>query len=495
MKKITQILKQGTAFVLAGAMVFGGSLTFAGKSETVYFMLGNDGALEKTVVVNAFSEHGDEIVDYGDYINVENLSSLSGFSGDGEKLSFKPDSDDVFYYRGELEDAESPWVIELSYTLDGKEVKPEELAGATGLLKMKVLVKPASMNDFVNNYAIQMQGAFINGVSEIMADGASVMAIGSQYQVGSIVLPKKEKEFLITAQVDGLELGAFTFTAVATEFDGEFDAEGIKDGVEKLSDGSMEVLNGIAGLQEGIQQTDGGLSSIAGASSQLMQAANGLKQGAEGIHGGLTEFAPSLTQFSEGTKGLLGAVQQSNQGLAQVKAIAEGAVMSPDPSVQALAKALLGQIELGAQLETNLMQLSAGEEQAVAGLQGLLQAQGDFVSGMNEYTAGVGQEVYGLNQLSGGVKQLSAGADALYGGQKEFVVGMDEAKIQLEQVIGSLDTEVQSAPKSFVSEKNKVDSVQFIMRTPEIRIPKVEKEPLAPIPKKGFFEKLKGLFD
>ncbi len=90
---------------------------------------------------------------------------------------------------------------------------------------------------------------------------------------------------------------------------------------------------------------------------------------------------------------------------------------------------------------------------------------------------------------------LNAGADALYSGQKEFVIGMDKAKFQLEQVKGSFDTEEKPAPKSFVSEKNKVDSVQFIMRTPEIRIPKAEKEALAPIPKKGFFEKLKGLFD
>ena len=99
------------------------------KEEVVYVLADADGNVDRVDVVNIFGK-GD-VTDYGAYSSVKMLNTTDAITLDSDRVTFSTDKDKV-YYQGTLENAQIPWNISLTYTLDGKTVTPEELAGGTG---------------------------------------------------------------------------------------------------------------------------------------------------------------------------------------------------------------------------------------------------------------------------------------------------------------------------------------------------------------------------
>lgn len=107
------------------------------KEEVVYIMLDADGNVDSVNVVNIFGKG--EITDYGNYSSVKMLTSTNPISQDGDKITFVSDQDRL-YYQGTLDNAQIPWAVSIEYTLDGKKITPEELAGQSGALKIHVKI-------------------------------------------------------------------------------------------------------------------------------------------------------------------------------------------------------------------------------------------------------------------------------------------------------------------------------------------------------------------
>ena len=108
--------------------------TDGGKEEVIYVMTDANGKTENVYVVNIYN--GTEITDYGNYSSVQLLNTNDMISSDGDRLTFTTKADKA-YLQGNIEEKSIPWNIEISYTLDGKQISADELAGKSGSLQIR----------------------------------------------------------------------------------------------------------------------------------------------------------------------------------------------------------------------------------------------------------------------------------------------------------------------------------------------------------------------
>ena len=108
--------------------------------ETVYVVCDAGGGVEDVVVVDWLRLRGSgEIVvtDYGDVSDVEAIKDDVDPVVDGSGITWALDLDGErdFFYRAET-DKELPLEVDVTYTLDGEEMEPAELAGKAGHLRI-----------------------------------------------------------------------------------------------------------------------------------------------------------------------------------------------------------------------------------------------------------------------------------------------------------------------------------------------------------------------
>lgn len=191
-----------------------GSVT---KTETVYVNLKANGDVSKVSVSDWLHTDKNEVYvdDMSDLENITNVKSKVTPVTDGEKLRWNmPDTD--LYYSGTT-DRELPISVQLKYYLDGKEIKPEDLAGKSGEVKIDIkMINNASKDGFVNG--------------------------------------KKHKVYLPMLVVGGMVLPEGTFSGVT-----------VKNG-QSIGDGSKEIVvfTGMPGFSESLGFSENDLGDLGG---------------------------------------------------------------------------------------------------------------------------------------------------------------------------------------------------------------------------------------
>lgn len=191
-----------------------GSVT---KTETVYVNLKANGDVSKVSVSDWLHTDKNEVYvdDMSDLEKITNVKSKVTPVTDGEKLRWNmPDTD--LYYSGTT-DRELPISVQLKYYLDGKEIKPEDLAGKSGEVKIDIkMINNASKDGFVNG--------------------------------------KKHKVYLPMLVVGGMVLPEGTFSGVT-----------VKNG-QSIGDGSKEIVvfTGMPGFSESLGFSEKDLGDLGG---------------------------------------------------------------------------------------------------------------------------------------------------------------------------------------------------------------------------------------
>ena len=126
MKNKKFICRQAAALMLSAAMVSTYVLPAAAevpetrKEENIYANLSKDGEVEGIYVVNGYElSRKTDIVDYGDYTAVRNLTSSSEIRNQDGRIETSADQG-KFYYQGNLAHNDLPWLIGIDYELNGK---------------------------------------------------------------------------------------------------------------------------------------------------------------------------------------------------------------------------------------------------------------------------------------------------------------------------------------------------------------------------------------
>ncbi len=137
--KKTGILCMTAAITLANSnMVCSAATVNTPKQENVFANLNEDGSVNGIYVVNGYQLTEDtQIVDYGTYSSIRNLTSSSLLENENGMITTEANKGN-FFYQGNLESTDLPWDITITYYLDGAEIKASDLAGKSGALKMVI---------------------------------------------------------------------------------------------------------------------------------------------------------------------------------------------------------------------------------------------------------------------------------------------------------------------------------------------------------------------
>ncbi len=131
------------------------------KDETVYVNLDSAGAIQDTIVSDWL--HSDDasqrIVDKSDLKNIQNVKTGEKASLQGDTLTWALSSDNTgknIYYQGTT-DKKTPLTVSMAYTLDGKPVSAQEIAGKSGKVTVSLTLTNTDAHTVsVNGKDVQM---------------------------------------------------------------------------------------------------------------------------------------------------------------------------------------------------------------------------------------------------------------------------------------------------------------------------------------------------
>lgn len=503
-----------------------------GAEEVIYGRLDNRGRARSAYAVVAVTagEPG-EIVHHGQYTEVENLTDTSPIEYKNGTVTIDAAEAGRYYYQGKLRKALMPWDIQISYTLDGAEIDPDDLGGASGSLTVDIHTSTNSGFDsyFTDNYMLQISVTLPGeAADEITARNGTIALAGSDKTITFVVLPGAEGDVGFSAEIKDFTMAGFTIAGVpysAASMMGDMEeVDMITDGLTQLSDG-ISALAGAAGqLSDGADTLADNGPTLTDASDQIADALNQISSGLQGfdlssmtgdlsaleaLPAGLTEIAVGL----ETMKNMIASVtipsvsisEEEQQQLTQMLTL--GSSMGfIDVELANKLTGLMGSLGSLSSMAGYMSQLTAGLEQAVDALMlianqvsvGLSSMTDIDTSAITELQTGMAELASQYGQFNEGLKTYTDGVAALADGAGSFSSGMYTLNSEtssipdiLNEFLGEDEEAEETGPVSFLSDENEeTASVQFVLSTEGITAPEDE-APEEPEPEaKGFFAEL-----
>lgn len=473
-KKQVQALLAGMAAMMA--VILPTSSVWAAvpaKEQTVYVNADEKGNSQEVIVSNWLKNQGNEqeLTDKSNLSEITNVKGDETFQqkGDGT-LVWNAGGEDI-YYQGKSKE-ELPVSVKLTYYLDGKEISPNELAGKSGKLKIRIdyenktkeTVDVQGKQEEVCTPFMMMTAMILpadtftnveitNG--QIVSDGNNEIAVGLGFPGLADSLHLQEVEELqdleipdyaeLTADVKDFSL-AMTATVATTGILEDLDladvdsTEDLKEKMETLTDSSKALVEGSQALRDGIETMDSSADTFVSGLEQADNGTKALKDGIDTMNSKKGELLGGVSQLTEGMKALQSGSVSLQNG---VSSYTDGAAQLHEGIAQTAegASALNEGIqELNSKKDTlteGVGKLEQGAAQLQEGAKGLQ-------DGISAYTAGVQQLDTGLGQLnekvSEGAGQLGAVKDAMNSitaGSKELIQGAAALKAGVSGAQGS----------------------------------------------------------
>lgn len=434
--------RRSTTAAAAGA----GAQQPAEKEETVYVLAGADGSTQE-IIVSDWLKNPDgsaALYDSSELTDIENVKGDEGFTASGSTLVWDAQGEDI-YYQGRTE-KELPVSLKVTYSLDGRTVTAEELAGKSGKVvirfdyescryetveingtREKIYVPFAALTGVVLDNSVFGNVEISNG--KLINDGDRTIAVGLAFPgLQADIAPDSENSVFpdyveITADVSQMELG-MTVTLLSNELFDAADTEkldaaallsALTEGVQALLDGSSELYDGLCTLLDSAYELSAGVDSIVSGAGELASGGNALGSGAAELSTGAESLVSGLNTLSANSAGLNSGAQQVFSGLLSMAygQIRAAGISIPDLTAENYAEVLDGVIS----------SVDANAAQTVTALKASLDSCSAFYLGLLTYTGGVDAAASGAAELSvgadsvkEGADRLSAGASALYSG-------------------------------------------------------------------------------
>ena len=433
-----RFVRRVSALALAGCLLAGSSLpafaaASAAKEEVIYANLTASGAVTGVYAVNSFSvQAGDTVADHGSYTAVRNMTTSDAVEQSGDTVTVHVTEDGKLYYEGTMDAATAlPWVVKLTYTLDGAEISPDELGGKSGALSIRLQVSrnPDCTGSFFDDYALQVTMSLDTELARnISAPGATVANVGSKKQLSYILLPGADSDVTVTADVTDFAMDAVSLNGVRLNLNldlGDMDLTGM---LEQLQSGSVQLDDGANALADGIAQVQAGIDTLNGNSAALTG-------GSARVRGALTQMQTALNGISASTdelNTLLDASTQIRDGIARLD---EGAAQLEQQVSFEAYKAILK--ENGLDLDV----VKEGNAKAIQQLQGMVWMMPqlkDVILLLQGSTANIDAMQTYLDTVNGGIAQLHEGSSTLNGSYGEFDAGVRQLAGVLTGMLGNL---------------------------------------------------------
>ena len=502
-------LQEQASGTLAAADVVGS----AEKKEVVYATLDGSGTNKSAYVVNVLEGNaGETVQDFGAYEQVVNLTDTSELTQLSDSV-IATLTEGEFSYQGSLSDAQTPWNISVKYFLDGQEISPNEAAGKSGHLETTIQTSQNTSVDprYFENYLMQITCTLpMENTTEVKTDQGSIALSGSDVTVSFMVMPDKEGNVSLSADVTNFEMSGISFAAIPFSMALDFpntdslvaQFDGLIEGTEQLHAGAQDLANGVDEVDSATKQAASGAAELAAGATQMTQ---GLQQYQQGLRDSADDAASSVSeeeiqQASDAYQQAVGvytaAFAQAYEGiLSQYEG--QGIPITDEIRQQALAQAAQNpivsdyQANMASALEnlTTLVAAQGGSQGAAQALTGAAEGLGSLentsslLGGSASLGTGVQELASGLDQLASGTGDLSEGTSDLAQGTQTLAQETqgipDAVQAEIDELMSAYDKS-DFEPASFTSSKNtNVTLVQFVMTTDSIKVdePTAAKEP------------------
>lgn len=336
------------------------------KEETVYVNAKASGKTDKVTVSNWLKNSGSvsgNLEDESTLSDIKNVKGDEKYTADGDKLTWSTDSEDI-YYQGTT-DKKLPVSVKLKYYLDGKEMKPSELKGKSGHLKITVDYKNNEKKNVsvdgkdteVYTPFVMMTGMILpnetfsnvtidNG--KIISDGNKNIVVGfgmpglkdslnlSSEESDKVTIPESlsieadVKDFTMSstytvalsdllddmnmddiADVDDLQTALDDLEDAALQLVSGSDT--LADGAGTLADGVNTYTEGVDTLNAGIQKYLGSNGELSGSVTEYVNGVNKVVKGVQDYTDGVNTLADGVSSYVDGEKQLAAGASQLTQ--------------------------------------------------------------------------------------------------------------------------------------------------------------------------------------
>lgn len=422
------------------------------KEETVYVNAKASGKTDKVTVSNWLKNSGSvsgNLEDESILSDIKNVKGDEKYTADGDKLTWSTDSEDI-YYQGTT-DKKLPVSVKLKYYLDGKEMKPSELKGKSGHLKITVDYKNNEKKNVsvdgkdteVYTPFVMMTGMILpnetfsnvtidNG--KIISDGNKNIVVGfgmpglkdslnlSSEETDKVTIPES---LSIEADVKDFTMSS-TYTVALSDLLDDVDMDSIVNvddlqnalddledaalqlvsGSDTLADGAGTLANGVNSYTEGVDTLNAGIQKYLGSNGELngsvTEYVNGVNKVVKGVQdytSGVNTLADGVSSYVDGEKQLAAGASQLTQlstGLKKVQSAIAKMEASTDGKGKDREDIKVAASELAA--GTQALEDSLGTKQ----VQALMAQVGSMVQTGNELIAQTEQLESGMQK---GVKE------------------------------------------------------------------------------------------
>lgn len=416
----------------------------ARKEETVYVKTGADGSVN-SIIVSDWLKNTDKTAELTDNSTLRDITNVKGtetYVTDGDKLVWQANGADI-YYQGTT-DKPLPVEVQISYTLDGRAVTPEELAGQSGHLKMVIgyrnnesqRVRVGSREETIYTPYAAVSGMRLDNTrfSNIEVTGGNVISDGNNAMVVGMAFPGladslnggktpdtellsrlEEKmslpsEIVVEADVTDFEL-SMVFTMVSADvtdilgLDGVSEDSGalddLRDSMDTFKSAGIELVDGTGKLRDGASQLFDGTDKLANGSSELYDGIVTYTDGVSKVADGSSELADGAIKLDNGATALQNGIGQLSSGAVTLK---NGA----DTLSNGTADLKAGTANASAGAQT----LKAGAAQVSDGVNTLVGQMQTIAAGVGEASTAAGQISGGLDQIAGAVSVPTTADDA-----------------------------------------------------------------------------------
>jgi X-X-X-Leu-X-X-Gly heptad repeat protein len=470
--------------------VSGGDAVPSGsREEVVYANLSAAGSVKDINVVSILhNTAAGSIADFGEFSSVRNLTDTGPLTLQDDQVLLSAPSGD-FYYQGTLLSPDLPWVITITYTLDGVPVAPDALAGQTGHVAIGITTAKNPTIDpvYFDNYLLQVSVTLdTTKCFNITAPGGMLANAGANKLVTFTVLPGKTGELLIETDAADFTMNGIELSAVPLSM--QFDApdtsdmlgdlqkltdaiNDLDDGAAQLSAGSVELKDGAADLKDGSASFAAGLGDLSANAAGLYGGSAQIKEGLNTIvtsmsaSGGQSLDPTSLQQLPSGLSQLAAGLDGISAGLTELKtnfALSYGALKAAileipaepvteadfarlyqnNPSDKALIDKLAAYYASGVKTKATFDNVRPFFDAAEGALDQLVASVGQISASLKDISAQISTALSGndalsqLGQLMTGLQTLAAQYGDFHNGLAQFTAGVSE----LNRNYGSLDT-------------------------------------------------------
>lgn len=392
----------------------------AGKEETVYVMADAKGAVNQIIVSDWIknAEGSKELKDASDLKDIENVKGYETFreSSDGT-MTWDAGGTDI-YYQGTTQ-KELPVDVKISYTLDGEDISPEELAGKSGRVtirfdyenKQKQKVEVNGEEEEIYTPFAMISGMVLpqDTFSNIEVTNARLISEGNNSLVIGLSFPGLKESLDVEGLKDKIEdkekqeefedleiPDYFEVSADATDFSlnmtmtmamsdvlsdlnltDNIDLSDINESMDDLQSASSELKDGTVDLKGGTSDLKEGTGKLKDGSHELVDGTNTLKNGTQELYdksGDLDEGAGKLkdgsSELKGGTQILVTGTQALVTGSEQLDAGA-AAIVQGLTTVDAAVAGLVSACE-GTAVQPGLLQGTETLSDGMAGLDTLI---------------------------------------------------------------------------------------------------------------------------